>query len=399
MTAGASSVFSLQGVPGGGGAAHGKTLGAGRDDLVTRPVCLTGETGNDKTLEARTVFCPPEWASAELSAPFFVDWLTVTQEHADPLPLVDAGCVMSVTDAGVLEWKTARAVKHEGSFETSINVRCDGHRVSLSGNLSRFGRSDNLFGFTLSQCLERANQVLAHYGLPPFSAGERIGWIKRGQVRYGWTGARISRLDLTANFEAGSAEGAHAVMQYLGQQHAGRKSGRVLGQGETVDFGAGSRRVYAKAYVKHLELMRHGCADERLIQHCEKRGVVRWETTLRSNALTDMGCAFLGDFQRGWAMGQLVQLFGEQTSVLERVTRTTDELEHLPRHLRATARDYLAGADLVADLSRATFYRHRAALLPFGLDISVRNVRPFQPRVQVVQLVRAEVPSWYQLAA
>jgi len=392
-----------EGFTGGGEAAHGETRSEGGSVLVTPPVCLTGETRYKVFSHGETAkvveLVDGRASERTASVPFFVDWLSLSQEHPGPLPVVDAGCVMSVTDAGVIEWKTSRAVKHEGSFETSINVRCDGHRVTLSGNLSRFGRSDNLFGLSLWDCLERANQVLAVYGLPPFTAGERLGYIKRGQVRYGWTGARISRIDLTANYEAGSAQGAHAVMQFLGEQHAGRKTGRVLGQGETVDFGAGSRRQYWKAYIKHLELIRHGCADQRLIDHCQARGLVRWEGTLRSNALTEMGAAYLGDYFSGWAMGQLVRLFDEQTAVLGRVTQSVDELELLPRHLRATARDYLAGADLAASLSRATFYRHRSALLPFGLDIAVRNVRPFTPRVQVVQLVRAEVPSWYQLAA
>ena len=98
-------------------------------------------------------------------------------------------------------------------------------------------------------------------------------------------------------------------------------------------------------------------------------------------------------------MGVLIQLFNDQAQVLSRAEKSTDDLDSLPRNLRATARDYLAGMDLSQSLSRATFYRHRAQLLPFGIDISVRNVRPFIPRVRVVQLTAAQVPSWYQLAA
>lgn len=98
-------------------------------------------------------------------------------------------------------------------------------------------------------------------------------------------------------------------------------------------------------------------------------------------------------------MGELVRLFDEHASVMGRATLATDDLESLPRFLRVTARDYLAGADCAACMSRASFYRHRKALLPYGIDIAVRNVRPFAPRVRVVELARAEVPSWYQLAA
>lgn len=376
---------------------QGLTLAGGRDVLVTRPVCLTGETESTSHTALFGGFHQVDRVPMDAPAPFFVDWLSIAQDHpAGGLPLVDSGCVLAVTADGVLDWKTTKAVKHEGSFETSLNVKCDGTRVSFSGNVSRFGRLENLFGYGLADCLTRVNAVLQHYGLPPFTAGERIEFAKRGEVRYGWTGARISRIDLTANYEAGSADNAHAVMQYLGTQHAGRHEGRVLGQGETVAWGQGSRRQYWKAYVKHLELVRHGCEDQRVVEHCELRGVVRFEGTLRSNALTDLGCAYLGDYETGWAMGQLIELFKAQTQVMQRAEKGTDDLDELPKHLRATARDYMAGMDLAKSMSRASFYRHRTALLPYGIDIAVRNVKPFQPRVRVIELRPAEVPTWYQ---
>ena len=342
----------------------------------------------------------PEIPSSGTAVPFFIDWVSVTQEWPEGgLPTVDSGCVWAADADGVIEWRTVKSHKHCGSFDTSLQVRCDGHRVTFSGNVSRFGRADNVFGFDLAECLRRINGVLAHYGLPPFSAGERIEYAKRGGIRYRWTGARFSRLDLTANYQAGSADNAHLVMQYLGSQHNGRKAGRVLADGETVDFGKGSRRQYWKAYVKHKELKRHGCSDARLVEWCESVGLVRFEGTIKSNALNDLGCAFLGDYERGWAMGQLVQLFAEHSAVLSRAERATDDLDDLPARLRAVARDYLAGMDMKATLSKSAFYRHRVALLPLGIDLSVRNVRAFAPRVRVVQLAHAEVPSWYQLAA
>lgn len=347
--------------------------------LVTRPVCLTGET-----------------------PPFFVDWLSVSQDYPEGgLPLVNAGVVWATDEDGVLKWRTVKAVQHEGSFETSLTVKCDGHRVTFSGNVSRFGRPDNLFGFDLAECFTRVNRVLAVYGLPPFTAGERIERAKRGDVRYQYTGARISRLDLTANYQAGSAEAAHLVMQYLSTQHNGRKKGQAYGDGETVDWGRGSRRQYWKAYIKHLEMLRHSpdLADSQIVKFCRESGLIRFEGTIRSNALTDLGAAFLGDYESGWAMGQLIALFNSECGVMTRAERSTDDLDELPKALRSTARDYLAGMDCRQTLSRATFYRHRSALLPFGLDIAMRNVQPFKPRVRVVQLTRAEVPSWYQLHA
>jgi hypothetical protein len=338
----------------------------------------------------------------------FVDWLSIAQEHpAGGLPLVDAGCVLGCDAEGDVEWKAVRAVQHKGSHETTVNVRCDGHRVSFSGNVSRFGRRDNLFGFGFDECLRRVNAILGCYQLPPFTPGvTRSDW-RDGRLHREWTGARISRIDLTRNYVAGTADDAHAVLQWLGSQHAGRKTGRVLGQGETVDFGGtgngkdgtkGSRREYWKAYIKWLEMLRHG-ADEKVMEWAKAVGIVRFEGTVRTTKLIDLGASFLGEFQRGRAMGKLIRLFNERAEVLGRAKRTTDELDELPRALRGTARDYLAGMDVKRAMSRTTFYRKRLSLLPYGIDISVRNVKPFSPRVRVVELRAAQMPEWYQLAA
>jgi len=329
-----------------------------------------------------------------------VDWLTVSQEHpAGGLPVVSAGAVWATDEHGQVRWQTISRVIHEGSFETSISVRCDGFRVELSGNLGRFGRPENVFGFGLVECLRRANEVLAHYGLPPFTPGERWHRITKGKAETRWTGARISRIDLTANFETGSQADASAFLAALASQHKSKQRGATVAQGETVDWGRGSRRQYWKVYNKARELIAHGCSDQRVIDHCQAVGLVRFEGTVRSNALTDTGCAFLGDYITGWAMPQLIRLFDESAEVLSRCEKTTDDLDELPRALRGHARDYLAGMDLRQQLSRTTFYRVRGQLLPYGLDIAMTNVAPFKPRVQVIQLRPAVRPDWYQLAA
>jgi len=372
-------------------------VGGERDDLVTRPFSAKNVTDCSNLDQFRAYRA--EHDSPGLTPPFFVDWLTISQVHAVELPRIDAGCVYATDGDGVEEWRTTRAVRHQGSHETSIGVRCDGSRVIVSGNLSRFGRPDNLFGFGFFDALAVANRICAHYGLPEFTAGARGEVSRPAGVSHIWTGARVSRIDLTANYETGSADNAHALMQWLGSQHSPRQAGRVLGAGETVDFGAGSRRQYWKAYIKHIEMEKRGVADPRVVDWCRDHGIVRFEGTIKSNALTDLGCAFLGDYETGWAMGELVKLFEEKREIFTRAQRSTDDLDELPRALRGTARDYLAGSDCVRLLGRRTFYRHRAALLPYGIDISKRNVLPFAPRIRVIECRPAVVPEWYSFSA
>lgn len=346
--------------------------------------------------------------------PFFVDWLTMRQSHEFELPVINAGVVCGIDTHGEIEWQTQRASQIQGSFETSIQLRSDGHTVMFSGNVSRFGRTNNLFGFSFSDCLRRVNQVLERFGLPPFSAGQKFYRNVRHSdgsftVSPAWTGATLSRIDLTANYETGSLANARAYLEWLSTQqgNARLKVGTRL-DGETVDWGRGSRRIYSKIYIKSAELRKHAAPGDlvfnddetqdtdlaRLVRHCENVGLVRFEVTAKATQLIAMGCNYLGGFD----MHKIVELFTDRAAVLTRADHAHDDFETLPNAFRRTARDYLAGDDLERHLSISTFRRHRLALLPYGIDISVRrNVINFLPRVRVIELKAAPVPVWYQL--
>lgn len=335
----------------------------------------------------------------DVEEPFFVDWLTIRQSHEFELPIINAGVVCGIDTHGEIEWRTERASKIEGSYETSIQLRSDGHTIMFSGNVSRFGRTNNLFGFSFADCLRRVNHILHRFGLPLFTAGQKFYRNVRHadgshSLKPAWTGATISRIDLTANYETGSLSNARAYLEFLATQqgNARLKVGTRV-DGETVDWGRGSRALYAKVYIKSAELRKHdGPLD--LIAHCEEVGLVRFEVTAKATQLLNMGCHYLGGFD----MNKIVELFKDRASVLTRADHTHDDLEELPNMFRRTARDYLAGDDLQKHLSVSTYRRHRLALLPYGLDISVRrNVINFLPRVRVIELKAATVPSWYQL--
>lgn len=367
-------------------------------DLLSRPTDnqpYPGELQNGKTT----------WHFGDLNhrddreEPFFVDWLTMRQSHLYDLPEVNCGVVFSVDTHGEVEWTTQRPSKIEGSFETSVQVRCDGRTVMFSGNVSRFGRTDNLWGYSFGQCITRINNILQRLGLPPFTAGQKFYRQVRHQdghctLRPAWTGATISRVDMTANFETGCLSDARAYLAWLStQQGNSRLKVGTHPDGETVDWGKGSRRIYSKVYLKSAEMKKHGGPQE-LIDYCEQVGLVRFEVTAKATQLIAMGCNHLGGFD----MKQMEMLFNERAAVLTRAEHTQDDLAELPNAIRRTARDYLAGDDLLDNMSERTFRRHRNAILPYGIDISVpRNVVNFQPRIRVIELKPASVPSWYQL--
>src|SRR5438045_1883846 len=96
----------------------------------------------------------------------FVDWLSLEQVHDVPMPRINDGRVISIDADGSVSWEVDRAFSVEGSFESKVQVICDGNRVRFSGNIGRFNRTDNLFGFEFPECMRRINHVLQGLGLP-----------------------------------------------------------------------------------------------------------------------------------------------------------------------------------------------------------------------------------------
>ncbi len=355
----------------------------------------------------------PEWYPrpvTKVQLVGFCDWLSIYQRHhAGGLPKVADGAVIRVDANGEVESTTLKKLQVEGSHETSVFIRCDGETVWFDGNVSRWGRPDNVFGYPFRHCLQIINNLLLSMGLPPFTEGERFISNFKGEPRTVWTGARVTRVDVTRNFSTGSKEDAYHFMRYLQGQQASRLKTGTYGEGETVDWGRGSRYAYMKAYLKGPELRRHaGRSDPgdsmfkpaldpyvlQLADWCDAVGLVRFEMTFKATKLHDMGCSHLGGFD----MKQIEIEFEKKAEVLTRAVADVDLVTELPKAVLSTYRMWQAGDDVTSKISRATFYRHRRDLLPFGVDIAIKsNVLQFQPKTRVIQLGPVSMPDFYEL--
>lgn len=393
---------------------------------VTRQSSLTTETNLGSDAALLDVDVPqvvqlfpkpgshPEWYPrpvTKVQMVGFCDWLSIYQRHfGGGLPKIADGAVMRIDSDGEVESITLKKLRIEGSHESSVFVRCDGETVWFDGNVSKLGRPDNVFGYSFRQCLQIVNNLLLSLGLPPFSEGDRYVTNFKGEPRTCWTGAIVTRVDVTQNYAVGGKENAYHFMRYLQSQQASRLKTGTYGEGETVDFGRGSRYLYFKAYLKGPELRRHATkvrADAesmfkpepnpyvlQLADWCDAVGLVRVEMTFKATKLHDMGCHYLGGFD----MKQLELEFDRRCEVLTRASADVDQLTDLPKALLATYRMWQAGDDLTAKLSRATFYRHRRELLPYGVDIAIKsNVVPLKTKTRVIQLGPVSMPDWYEL--
>lgn len=327
--------------------------------------------------------------------PAFVDYLTIRQDYpAGGLPVLNDGRVIRVGADGTVEYVVDRRAGLEGSFDSRVEIRCDGYSVEFSGNISRYNRRDNLFGYDFAETIRRINALTNLYSLPPFTCGKFFRFADAGWT---WTGARVSRIDITCNYAAGSLEALQVLIRSLAGQHVGRLKGRLTPDGATVEYGRGSTYVYGKCYAKHVEFERHltrksgSHVDEEVIDFCRAYGVLREEFTLKSRFLTQNCICYLGAITHD----ELVSVYLARSQFRRLSEVKYENFDDLPRHLRATYVSWQNG--FPQGISRATFYRHRRSLLQYGIDISVpSNVHILPIRIRTVEVAALEAPDWYR---
>lgn len=326
----------------------------------------------------------------------FVDWITVTEFHPEGgLPLVHDGVVATFDPLGNCRLERAIAKRLEGSHATAVRIRCDGFRVSLSGNVGRLSRPDNLFNLGWRETIAKCNRILEGLGLPPFS--DRKGYVGvgvAGHKREGIAlGASCTRIDLTCNYRTGSEAQARAVIAWL----AGRSVARMKRgfSGDQSVWWSNSRRML-KAYRKGAELLAHGAAaNDAAVAFCVAEGIVRVEVELKKRELSDMGLRRIDEITDEG----LERAFRDATEVLRAVDMSDepDILACVPQRSRSYAAAWLGGQDVRLLCSQATLYRHAKVLREHGIDIlEPRNVQRFPVRVRIVDLEPVEVPDWYR---
>ncbi|MDR2239282.1 MAG: hypothetical protein LBE33_02450 [Zoogloeaceae bacterium] len=319
------------------------------------------------------------------------------QVHPDGgLPVVNQGCVWSVDENGEVDWLTNRSMEYEGSFGTKLRLRCDGFIIEASGNIGRFRRPDNLFGYGYEDCVSRWNQVLHDFGLPPFTRGEMICYA--GDEFVSWTGAINTRIDLTKNYALFGRENLSWFMGWLATHQKGRLKVGVSPDGGTVHWGEGSKYIYEKFYDKLREMQhRVKChfIPEDVLNYVEEIGVGRHELTLKTRFLSQNGFRFLGSTN----MANLIELYRHRSNLVLTDKVPFDDLSEIPQPYRATAKDWRDGVDLSSSLKIRTFQRHRRYLLAYGIDISTPcNVEHLRTRIKHKEInpTALVAPEWYR---
>jgi II/X family phage/plasmid replication protein len=321
-----------------------------------------------------------------------IDWLSA--RLALPHSRLNGGRVVKITPEGSIEWESQCWLDVEGSFDSNCRVRSWGNtHLEFSGNPSKFLQGHNLFGSNdpgglLYGCLR---VVLRHLGVA----------VPDGVLRLAVLGAKLSRVDLTESYGLGSRDEVRSWLRAAEDAAYLRYRGRgTLTKEGTLYFGKHSRRWSLKMYCKGDELDAHSLPVELPCRVCLgswAHDKLRVELTLRGLELRGVGlseCGLWGD-----NTGQELYLsYVAGLSLSEQMRVSASVQSGLPPRLRLAYQAWWDGHDLRVQMARRTFYRYRAALLPFGVDIGVKRRRDRSRDVvqlrRVLEAVPAGIPSW-----
>ena len=345
-----------------------------------------------------------------------IDWLTLVQDH-DSAPLRGSNLLLFIDiSTGEQVSQAVKSFQHEGSHSSHLMIRCDGRRVEVSGNPSRWNVPHSLEGrHSLDECIELYSDIAESFGLPRFFAVERAFiaplQYQRSDGNMIKEGMRITRIDLCQLFATGSKDHAAVAIRALGQVTHQGKSPMVYGNGETVAWGGGSRHVYVKYYVKGVEMLKHGSPESvDAAQWALINGVLRHEVTLKGMWLVKNGLYK----PESWSLDTMRNILGKYAmhgkvgvarSSWSRVYEQLLDLnvpEGRARRGQEAAYAYLGGHVFRKgdNIPVRTFYRLRADLRLVGLDIAAPlNVSALQTAVRVVDLVPVALPQHLRRAS
>jgi II/X family phage/plasmid replication protein len=356
---------------------------------------------------------------------YFFDWLSCWQEFDFDIPIF-AGSIITRECLKTGEIiKTSTFEQHEGSYSTSINIRSDGRRLSVSGNPSKVNRVDNLFGFSnIDDCFSVYNAILRSLSLPEFTKSTKIESVFNEKTRrfdLVSDGARITQVHVTRNYCVGEAN-EKKFIRSLGSIAYRKKLGFVYPDNCTVDWNKGSKTLYFKVYSKYHSLIRErkkiayklleSDLDyyDRVTNYCKNNGVVRLEYEFKSDFLRFRNLQFWGynNVSVLFDFGFLENRFNKMSVTVSDFDSIADDLisENIvtSRQSANSTQSYfmmwLYGQNLREKLSNSQFYVHRNRLLALGYDISETcNILTMPLRLKSqsdISLLDLPVPDFYR---
>ena len=305
------------------------------------------------------------------------DWLSFRHEFAieKPTNAIESGHTLKIDQEGQIEWeKTDFSNIKCVSSDTNVRIKCDGNRLHFSGNIGRFGQTDNRQGLTVIQCIEKAleliNRMFPQVDTRLMGSIQRLGTISE-------YGTYITRLDLASNFET---DNYAALAQLFSQRKILTKLPIVGKYGPTWGYDAKRGQYWkAKLYDKQAEL------DGKRIPYSAQT-TARFEIQLGSEYLRQNKLHHVANWTEKMKTENII--YGRFINPLLQEQLTGNELVDLPSKLRQHAVLWRDGTDPKSYLKKSQYFRIKRELLDLGLDISRPcNILHLSRPVKLIQFV------------
>jgi len=362
----------------------------------------------------------------------FYDWLSIEQDFGYQLPIIgDVAYQRIYLETGEASLLIQPPYQHKGSYCDQVRISAYGSVLKMSGNPSRWGRLENLFGLrTVDNCVAVFNQILNELNLPNFTKCTKLmaRASKGSKIELISDGATVKELHITSNRIVGKGN-VNDYLAGLSTLNYRNSVPRLHSDGNTVDWLSKlgfANLIYPCVYNKGYEIDKHSVTKiknkfgedspelsylNNVIDYCNDNGVVRFEQKLKSRYLQRENLHRWGltDYTR------LNELHDEFLNIDKKLSVNSMDFETISEQLlRHGVVDTTRSANTTAmyaiqwmhghtfDFGKTQVKTHRARLRKIGIDIMQRcNLAKFSPvtvrEIRQVQVSDCPIPSWYQM--
>lgn len=338
-----------------------------------------------------------------------IDWISASIPCTHSTPICN-GYVLDVDSDGVQNYIVNKRLPVRGSHESNLNVKTDRNsydpetgkytHLHIDGNPTKWIQGHNLFGTDNLLGLVNETALRLFTMLEIDALPHDLSLLSTGSFQ-------LHRVDINYSFDLGSQVKVLSFIKAMEHQAHMRHRGAGIMKGKTLYFGQNSRRWSLKMYSKGEETSSkkkgHALNSDLTLFDELKRwadGKLRIEVTLRSLQLKDTGFATASKWEENTPL-DIFKTYLEPLKMSNQVDLETDVLEDLPNRLKPVYELWKTGHDLRSSYSSSTFYRHRSALLEYGIDIAVvqpetkeatASIIPFIQIIEDVSL--SNTPDW-----